>query len=273
MRLNPWPQIKHPDSAVLCLILVQGIIEEYSGINYDRSVMLHFTSIHTTLVRKRENMGSTAPEPPPTYVLEDLVKTNVLIPIDPKILTFILSNPPFVSVPGGLNIRDLGGLTGSLTDSPTVRKGFYFRSGMLSFLKDEGIASLASRLGGGTIFDLRLAEERESLPSPAINGVKTCWLEVAERPQPPDLVLFAAADGGIDAMLKMYKNILVTHVPIYKAVFSHIRDYCDRPVLFHCVGSATSLLHHLPQKIPGQSSHILLRCAHMYLLDMPGSGS
>ncbi|KAL2390940.1 hypothetical protein BDBG_00428 [Blastomyces gilchristii SLH14081] len=32
----------------------------------------------------------------------------------------------------------------------------------------------------------------------------------------------------------MYQNILVTHVPIYRAVFEHIQDFPDQPFFFHC---------------------------------------
>lgn len=179
-------------------------------------------------------MGSAAVEP--TFILEEIVKTPVLEPLETAAVAQILSKPPFINVPGAFNVRDLGQLTGSITETPTVKKGHFFRSGMISHITDEGKKSVTSTMGVKAIFDLRLADECAKAPSPVVDGVQTRWLAPAEEPAALVMSEFGAADGGIAAILKMYKNILVTHVPIYTSVFEHIRDFPDQPIIFHCVG-------------------------------------
>ncbi|QSS63471.1 protein tyrosine/serine phosphatase domain-containing protein [Histoplasma capsulatum] len=182
------------------------------------------------------NMGSSVQVP--TYVLRDVVETDVLNAISADVVSHILASPPFISVPGLFNFRDLSYPHATLT---SLKQNYIFRSGMLAFLEEEGKVKLTTGLGVKKVFDLRTAAERDRFPSPEIEGVQIHWLPTAQ-----DTVRFNWADYAVGdpaaTMLKMYQNILVTHVPIYRAVFEHIRDFPKQPFFFHCTALYGSLL-------------------------------
>lgn len=181
------------------------------------------------------NMGSSVQVP--TYVLRDVVETDVLNAISADVVSHILASPPFISVPGLFNFRDLSYPHATLT---SLKQNYIFRSGMLAFLEEEGKVKLTTGLGVKKVFDLRTAAERDRFPSPEIEGVQIHWLPTAQ-----DTVRFNWADYAVGdpaaTMFKMYQNILVTHVPIYRAVFEHIRDFPKQPFFFHCTGKEISL--------------------------------
>ncbi|KAI1917370.1 hypothetical protein LOZ12_000787 [Ophidiomyces ophidiicola] len=156
-----------------------------------------------------------------------LIKTDITITLIPDLVHQILSQPPFVSVPGVFNIRDIGHV-------PIVRRNFIFRSGMLSGIEAAGKAKLISELRVKKIFDLRSAPERMRLGTPHISGVEICWMPEIREPMLIDLIQFGAEDGGLRATFHLYADILETHVPIFRQVFQHIRDEGDQPILFHC---------------------------------------
>lgn len=183
-------------------------------------------------------MGSVNAESA-ALAIDEALKTDVRTPLAADIVGQVLAAAPFVAVPGAFNVRDLSqpGPAGGEDDNPKLRKGFIYRSGVLTFIKDEGKAKLASDLGITTIFDLRMDHERKRMASPEIDGIETRWLAPAQAPQPTDITKFAGEDGGVMGLLDMYRDILVTHVPIYRTVFEHIRDHPEKPILFHCTGT------------------------------------
>lgn len=181
-------------------------------------------------------------EPVTAQAIEQALKTDVRSALSADIVSQVLAAAPFVEVPGVFNMRDLSQpdtATGEAVP-PLIRRGLIYRSGMLTFIKDEGKTRIASELGIKTIFDLRHVPERVKQASPVIDGVETRWLEPAREPDGIDIAAFAAEDGGIEAMLNVYRNILVTHVPVYREILEHIRDHPDRPILFHCTGTSYS---------------------------------
>ncbi|KAG5297289.1 protein tyrosine/serine phosphatase domain-containing protein [Histoplasma ohiense] len=199
-------------------------------------------------------MGSSVQVP--TYVLRDVVETDVLNPISADVVSHILAGPPFISVPGLFNFRDLSYPHTTLT---SLKQNYIFRSGMLAFLEEEGKVKLTTGLGVKKVFDLRTAAERDRFPSPEIEGVQIHWLPTAQ-----DTVRFNWADYAVGdpaaTMLKMYQNILVTHVPIYRAVFEHIRDFPKEPFFFHCTAGKdrTGVLAALILRIAGYSPDIIV---------------
>lgn len=61
-----------------------------------------------------------------------------LDPLDPDYVHDVLSKPPFVTLPGVINVRDLGQYA-SVTDPGYItRPGIMFRSAELSGITDEG---------------------------------------------------------------------------------------------------------------------------------------
>ena len=171
----------------------------------------------------------------PEFNLQKLLATDIRIQLPDDIVTNIISKPPFVVIPGVINIRDISSHT-SNTSPSTVRPGFIYRSGVLADISIEGRATMLRRLGVTTIFDLRHPGERMKSPSPIIDGVETVWVPYTQTPAPVDPRDFAHGDQGVSGFVKMYLNIMEVFSPIYQKVFEHIRDAPQRPFLFHCSG-------------------------------------
>lgn len=70
----------------------------------------------------------------------------------------VLPSPPFVSVPGIPNLRDIGGLPIAGRAGKVVRRGLVYRSSEPSNVTGEGVSILNS-LGITHVYDLRSAVE------------------------------------------------------------------------------------------------------------------
>ncbi|KAL5366199.1 hypothetical protein BJX96DRAFT_182387 [Aspergillus floccosus] len=167
--------------------------------------------------------------------LHRLLQTDIRIELPSDTVARIITQPPFVSVPGFINVRDI-----SSVDS-AVRRGVAYRSAAPPVaLSTEAQSALVHSLGVTTIFDLRRPLERAKLPNPVIDGVQTVWLPYAFEAPPPSYADFGGGDGGMESFTRLYRSYLDTHVPIYKKVFEHIRDRPHDPFLFHCSGLSFS---------------------------------
>ena len=99
--------------------------------------------------------------------------------IDAESLSKVLSSPPFLTVDGVANIREVGGFT--ITGvSALVKPGYYFRAGELSHITDKGKEQLRS-FGIRKVFDSRAPHEvaRFEAPSPSIEGVEFTMASVS----------------------------------------------------------------------------------------------
>ena len=161
--------------------------------------------------------------------LLEVLNTDIRNPIPPATVSKIISQPPFITVPGVSNLRDL-------SHGPNLRRGYIYRSGNLSDITDDGKAILAEDLGITTIFDLRSQSERERAPSPEIAGVETIWMPYGSRPATLNLQDFAGEDRGATGFVKMYMGILEAAAPAFGQVFAHIRDRPNDPFVFNCSG-------------------------------------
>ncbi|KAJ5125706.1 hypothetical protein N7448_005024 [Penicillium atrosanguineum] len=159
--------------------------------------------------------------------VQDVLNTDIRTPIPDAIVSKIISQPPFVNVPGVSNIRDL-----SLDNN--LRQGFVYRSGNVADILDAGKAVLVDELKVTTIFDLRNQGERERVPSPEIEGIETVWLPYGARPASLNLKDFAGEDQGDTGFVKMYTGILEAASPAFTEIFKHIRDKPNDPFLVHC---------------------------------------
>lgn len=63
-----------------------------------------------------------------------------LEPLDPTYVQDSLSRPPFVSISGVINFRDLGNLPSQTHDGSVTKSGYIFRSAELSGITEEGMA-------------------------------------------------------------------------------------------------------------------------------------
>jgi hypothetical protein len=92
---------------------------------------------------------------------------------DPSTLNTILSSPPFVSVEGVINFRDVGGVPIPVSPPAVADAGqdtqaqhyfkpsTFFRSGELTRITPNGLAKLRDELHVKAIFDLRSKQELE----------------------------------------------------------------------------------------------------------------
>ena len=182
-----------------------------------------------------------------TDAIPDLVSLcshSIIDPLPPSQVAAYLSKAPFISLPGGMNIRSL--------TSPTLPPGRLYRSGTLTQVQAPELSQLLNTYNIRTIYDLRRATEREAAPSPIIDGVETVWIPSTadatlywpdqsgvkrKKELPKEVPTAAFADGdGVEAWKATYRNILDTHGHIFKVILERIRDGGEGAVLFHCTG-------------------------------------
>ncbi|KAL3461982.1 protein-tyrosine phosphatase-like protein [Aspergillus heterothallicus] len=198
-----------------------------------------------------------------TYNLQDLVETDIKSALPADIVAEIVSQAPFATVPGIFNLRDISNATTTGSAHPVIlRSGFVYRSAApLSTLPDGGDAALAT-LGIKKIYDLRRPDERTKKPSPVIEGVEVIWIPDTLDGKPPVSATEPVPDPerSTERLIAMYTSYLVSHAPVYKAVFEHIRDEPEKPFLFHCSAGKdrTGVLAALIHRLAGSSDEAII---------------
>ncbi|KFX94755.1 hypothetical protein V490_04194 [Pseudogymnoascus sp. VKM F-3557] len=200
------------------------------------------------------------------YDISELVTRGLREKIPDPIVKDVLSSPPFVTLSGTFNVRDLSGPR----TARNIRDGFIYRSGALTNITGLGMRKLVVDFEVRTIFDLREESEREKTPPPVIPGAEIVWIPYAAYRTRVDLKNFVRDDGGLSAFMDMYDDILKVLQPTYKAVFTHIRDNPTKPILFHCAAGKdrTGVLAALILKVAGAPNDAI---AHDYLLTRVGT--
>ncbi|KAF9888572.1 hypothetical protein FE257_008504 [Aspergillus nanangensis] len=196
-----------------------------------------------------------------------LLQTDIRTELPLDVVTPIITQPPFVSVPGIFNVRDI---SNNSAFPAVVHSGIAYRSGVPpTDLSAEAQKALVESLGITTIFDLRRPFERTKAPSPVIQGIENVWMPYAFEAPPPDYTDFGGSDGGIASFTKLYRSYLDTHVPIYRKVFLHIRDRPRDPFLFHCSAGKdrTGVLAALILRVAGCNDNAII---YDYMLTRAG---
>jgi protein-tyrosine phosphatase len=129
-----------------------------------------------------------------------------------------------IHVPGVLNVRDLGGLTG---EQGTLRKGLILRTAGLEDLTEEGAQALAD-LGLRTVIDLRTQEEREEAPDrisqwPQLSGVREVWLPFVTD-----------WEGSPDTPIGSYLFMAERGAKAIGAAFEQLAVADGLPAIIHC---------------------------------------
>ncbi|KAF5358989.1 hypothetical protein D9758_004831 [Tetrapyrgos nigripes] len=162
-----------------------------------------------------------------------------LEPLDPAYVKDVLSNPPFVTLPGVINVRDLGGYPSvDFPDKHTIPNRF-LRSAELSSITDEG-KELLKNLGIRKVFDLRSDTEIEKYvaPLPTIEGVEVIRCPVFQKQDySPEMMakryqLYAS--GKTEAFMELYSQILDHGGGAFGTILRHIGDNPDEGCIFHC---------------------------------------
>ncbi|KAF2004957.1 hypothetical protein P154DRAFT_23228 [Amniculicola lignicola CBS 123094] len=200
-------------------------------------------------------MSSTTPTPTPS--LSALAATDMSTPLDPSTLSSILSAPPFIPLPGALNLRDLG-----LYPTSPIPSSLLFRSGALSSPSPS-----SPFLSITLILDLRSSREVLHSPTPAIPGITNLHIPSSRVPTPIDMGQFVE-DGGRTAYVKMYEEVLEIYGESFRKGLEWVRDR-KGPVLFHCTAGKdrTGVLAALFLALAGAPADLI---AHDYALSRIG---
>ncbi|KAI0660756.1 protein-tyrosine phosphatase-like protein [Cubamyces menziesii] len=180
-----------------------------------------------------------------------------LEPLDPAYVAEQLSRPPFVTIPGVVNVRDLGSYP---THYPglVTKPGLVYRSGEVSHITAEGMLRLRE-LGITTIYDLRSETEmlKYDTPIPTVEGVDVVHIPVFKTedysPEAMSKRFELYASGKTEAFMILYAQILDNAGPAFGVVLRHIRDKPDSPCLFHCTAGKdrTGILAAILLKLAG----------------------
>ncbi|THV08260.1 hypothetical protein K435DRAFT_641182 [Dendrothele bispora CBS 962.96] len=162
-----------------------------------------------------------------------------LEPLDPTYVENVLSSPPFATISGVINVRDLGGYPSIEFPDKCTRPRFLFRSAELSSITEEGKEQL-KKLGIHKVFDLRSDTEMEkySAPLPTIEDIDIIRTPVFQKEDySPEMMakryqLYAS--GKIEAFMELYSQILEHGGQAFGTILQHVRDKPDRGCLFHC---------------------------------------
>ncbi|KAL3468993.1 protein-tyrosine phosphatase-like protein [Aspergillus californicus] len=198
-----------------------------------------------------------------SYNLQELVEIDIISPLPEAAVAEIISQAPFVAVPGLFNLRDISSASTAFSTFPAVvRPGLAYRSGAPPSTLPDGGKYALTRLGIKKIFDLRRPDERANKPSPKIKGVDVVWIPDANAGKAPALATEPKPEGdnSMDRLIEVYLGYLQSHAPVYKAVFEHIRDEPDKPFLFHCSAGKdrTGVLAALIHRLAGSSDEAII---------------
>jgi hypothetical protein len=183
-------------------------------------------------------MGTTtllSQDPTSIPDLNGLIQTPIGTPLPSNILSEILTNPPFISLPQALNLR-------TISYPPFLQPNLIFRSGTLSHLPSSSLLTLKNTYNITTIFDLRTEAERLKYPPPRIEGVEIIWIPSvngAGGAPKREILREFAREGAVKVVVPMYRKMLETHREVFKGVFEWLREggLGGGGLLFHCTGS------------------------------------
>jgi len=158
--------------------------------------------------------------------------------------TTTIPSPPFVSIEGILNFRDLGGYAvSSALDSQSIRRNVIYRCGEPNRVTLDGIAKLRS-LGITHAYDLRSTTEIEKNIAAGRGGTVEwdgCERVFApvfnEKDYSPENIAIRYKDyasEGTEGFTRAYADILSSAPPSYRRILLHIANETDTPLIIHC---------------------------------------
>ncbi|KAF8639798.1 hypothetical protein AX17_001057 [Amanita inopinata Kibby_2008] len=199
---------------------------------------------------------------------------NDLEPLDPSYVAEVLSRPPFVTIQGVINIRDLGSIPSATYPGKITKPKFIFRSAELSGTTEQGKTQLRE-LGITTVFDLRSDTEmlKYNSPIPNIDGVNIIRAPVFKTddysPETMAKRYQLYASGKTEAFMELYSQILDHGGPALGAILRHVRDKPSEGCLFHCTAGKdrTGIIAAILLKLAGVDHDAI---AHDYSLTRIG---
>ncbi|KAH7311988.1 tyrosine phosphatase family-domain-containing protein [Rhexocercosporidium sp. MPI-PUGE-AT-0058] len=154
-----------------------------------------------------------------------------------------LPSPPFVTVPGIHNFRDIGGYPVSTSSNQSVRSNVVYRCADPSKITQEGI-SAAQGLGITHVYDLRSNNEIERNKAAGRGGVvewEGCERVFApvfeDRDYSPEALAGRFRDyasGGPEGFTRAYSEILAGAPKSFRVILLHLAYQPDKPLVVHC---------------------------------------
>lgn len=188
---------------------------------------------------------------------------------------YIGSIPRVKTVDGIANFRDIGGWsiakpTFQLDSNPAtsyyVRAGFIYRCANTAEVTDVGVQALKD-LNITTVYDLRSDQECSK------DGVSSKFadLDIDRRHAPvfknedysPELIALRLSNliTSWHTYVKIYDQMLESGFELFRTMFEHIRDYPDRPFVFHCTAGKdrTGVFAMLALRLTGLDRHTIAK--------------
>ncbi|KAI6152371.1 protein-tyrosine phosphatase-like protein [Pisolithus tinctorius] len=196
-----------------------------------------------------------------------------LKPLDPAYVAEVISNPPFVSISGVSNVRDLGSYPTTMSNGMT-KPGYAFRAAEVSNVTAEGAEQMRA-LRITTVFDLRSDPEMKkySTPIPTIEGIHIVRTPVFRNEDySPDSMakkFELYASGTTEAFMQLYTQILEHGGTAFGTILRHVRDKPNSPFLFHCTAGKdrTGIMAAILLKLASVEDHYI---CHDYSLTRIG---
>ncbi|KAJ7490253.1 protein-tyrosine phosphatase-like protein [Mycena galericulata] len=192
-----------------------------------------------------------------------------LEPLDPALLDQ-LSRPPFVTISGVINVRDLGELPSQIYPNLVTKPRFLYRSAELSGVTQEGKAQLRE-LGIAQVFDLRSDTEIEkyNTPLPDIEGVAIQHVPVFKKDDYSPEMMAKRYQLYASGKTELYSQILDHGGRAFGAILRHVRDRPNEGLLFHCTAGKdrTGVIAAILLKLAGVANETI---AHDYALTRIG---
>ncbi|KAJ3527339.1 hypothetical protein NMY22_g9825 [Coprinellus aureogranulatus] len=162
-----------------------------------------------------------------------------LDPLDPAYVQEVLSKPPFIKLPGVINVRDLGGYASKTHPGKITKPRLLLRSAEVSAITEEGKQILRD-LGITKVYDFRSDTEikKYDTPLPQIDGVDVIHIPVFQTADySPEMMakryqLYAS--GKTEAFIELYSQILDHGGHSFGTILRHVRDRPSEGSLFHC---------------------------------------
>jgi len=140
-----------------------------------------------------------------------------------------------IDIPGGYNIRDLGGYTSR--DGGHIRWRKIFRAGLITHIKAEG-DELMKELHLTTICDFRAIDEQAANPDLWFELDKLNRLSFPVGDGRPDKLEWLKTENLIDGdghhLYKSNRSYVTTHQSKFRSFFEILLDEKNYPLLFHC---------------------------------------
>ncbi|KAL2062371.1 hypothetical protein VTL71DRAFT_6637 [Oculimacula yallundae] len=154
-----------------------------------------------------------------------------------------LPSPPFITVAGIYNFRDVGGYSISTSSNHSIRRNILFRCAEPSKITQDGISTV-QKLGITHVYDLRSRPEIERNRAAGRGGIiewEGCTRVFApvfeDRDYSPEAIAGRFKDyasGQAEGFTRAYSEILAGAPKSFRVILLHLAYEPEKPLIVHC---------------------------------------